>query len=86
MEGVDIANRKLYVSSENEKNGKSVEYDTLVVATGADVNLAVVKGAEEYALPFYTVEDYFELKQTLFLFDSHDSSRLEGGTMMWMEQ
>jgi len=79
VEGVDSVNNKVYLSSpsgEGEEYG-SVEYDALVIATGADVNLSAVPGASGYALPFYTVEDCFELRRTLALFDSHASSILD---------
>ena len=45
-------------------------YDALVVATGADLNLSSVPGADQFALPFYTVEQCFELQKRFNILDS----------------
>lgn len=52
------------VSLEGDE-GKSVEYDYLVVAFGSGTRLDMVEGAEEHATPFCNLEDAVDLKSYL---------------------
>jgi len=80
IEGVDVKNSMVYLSqppsfsttttTDQSRRQEGASYDALVIATGADVNLSAIPGAQSYAIPFYTVEDCFELRRTLALFKS----------------
>jgi len=79
IEGVDVENSMVYLSQppssttatkDQSRRQEGASYDALVIATGADVNLSAIPGAQSYAIPFYTVEDCFELRRTLALFKS----------------
>jgi len=82
IEGVDVENSMVYLSKQlppssstltstkERRRQEGTSYDALVIATGADINLSAIPGAESYALPFYTVEDCFELRRTLALYKS----------------
>lgn len=43
----------------------SVKYDQLVIAVGAQPRAELISGAKEFAMPFYTVEDAYELRLRL---------------------
>ena len=51
----------------NLKNGPvdSISYDQIVVAVGAQPRIDLVPGAKEHAMPFYRVEDAYELRLRL---------------------
>ena len=68
--GVDAPNRRVYVTDSRDGSVRVLEYDALIVATGAEVSLDAVEGAEGRALPFYTVEDAAELRRRLSLIDA----------------
>ena len=54
--------------SNTDKN--KIQYDSLIVATGAEVNLERIPGAASLALPFYSIENCLELRKRLTLLDS----------------
>lgn len=74
VSGVDVENNMIYTTStaDNGLKGrmKPLEYDALVIATGAEVNIQNIPGAAEFALPFYTVEECFELRRRFNLLDA----------------
>lgn len=70
VEGIDVKNKQVVVSSSLDKQTKAIEYDALVIATGAEISLDGIPGAFEFALPFYTIEQCLELKRRLALLDS----------------
>ena len=86
VKGVDAENNIVYLDSflsesatesdEHHRRIPTVEgpacikYDALVVSTGMESNLAAVPGANDLALPFYTVEDCFELRKRLTLIEN----------------
>jgi len=71
VEGIDVDGQKVVVSKSSADGDVvgTVEYDALVVATGSEVSLDAVPGASKRALPFYTVEQAWELKRRLSLID-----------------
>ncbi|CRX37669.1 NAD(P)/FAD-dependent oxidoreductase [Estrella lausannensis] len=57
------------------KEGNTYQADTLVLATGASVNFLSVKGADEYALPLYTLDDAERLRAKIIeTFEEADKS------------
>jgi len=76
IQGIDIDNDTVYIDNEAKASGSSskpsskIHYDSLIVATGADVNLKSIPGAESCALPFSTIGDCLELRKRLTLLDS----------------
>ena len=72
IQGIDVDNDTVYVENEVNSSGSTskIHYDSLIVATGADVNLESIPGAKSCALPFYTIEDCLELRKRLTLLDS----------------
>ncbi len=68
IQGIDVENDAVYI--DGKKSTTRMNYDSLIVATGADVNLDAIPGAQKYALPFYTLEDCLELRKRLTLLDS----------------
>jgi len=72
INGVDVENDVVFLDGNGESR---IDYDALVIATGMQVNLSGVKGAEECALPFYTVEDCFELRKRLSVLDKFEESQ-----------
>lgn len=69
--GIDKETNAVYIKENKGQFGtKKLKYDLLVIATGAGLNLEAVPGAPDFALPFYTLENCFELKKRLTLLDS----------------
>ena len=72
VEGIDVDTQQVIVSSNGDGDRiESIDYDALVIATGAEISLDAIPGAGEYALPFYTVDQAFELKRRLALLDKY---------------
>ena len=79
VQGIDAKDNKVYLKSnrslskiDSDSTGKEclqIPYDALVIATGMQSNLSIVPGASQFALPFYTVEDCYELRKRLTLLD-----------------
>jgi NADH:ubiquinone reductase (non-electrogenic) len=76
IQGIDIDNDTVFIDNESSKfsstrsSTSTIKYDSLIVATGADVNLERIPGAASRALPFYSIEDCLELRKRLTLLDS----------------
>jgi len=69
VEGIDANNNQVVI---NRPSGiETINYDALIIATGAEVSCDAVPGASQFALPFYTVEQCFELKRRLSLIDNY---------------
>jgi len=74
VEGIDVKNQQVVMSTLGKKNGgeiNAIDYDALVIATGGEISLDAIPGASKYALPFYTVDQCFELKRRLSLVDNY---------------
>ena len=78
VDGVDATTNTIYASSATSGDSMKMDYDALVVATGADLNLASVPGAEEHAIPFYTIEQCYELRKRFNVLDSISERRSDG--------
>jgi NADH dehydrogenase len=76
VEGIDVKNQQVVVSHSFSNNVETIDYDALVIATGAEISLDGVPGASELAQPFYTVEQCLELKRRLALLDSYLDERV----------
>ena len=72
VDGVDVTTNTLYTPT------KKMQFDAMVIATGADLNLASVPGAEEYAIPFYTIEQCYELRKRFNVLDSISENKKDG--------
>ena len=66
----DIITVTVTSSSDGDMKEKKIHYDSLIVATGSEVNLEKIPGASELALPFYSIENVLELRKRLTLLDS----------------
>ena len=74
VEGVDLDDKIVRLSS-SQSLAERLEYDKLVVACGAQPNLGVIPGADEFALAFCRVEDAYRLRTELrALSDNPDST------------
>ena len=84
VQGIDIENDKVYLTK-TEKDltsttttiSESISYNSLIVATGSRINLSSIKGASTYALPFYTVQDCYELRKQLNILDAYVQSLIQ---------
>ena len=79
VEGIDVNNQQIVISSSSSESMDTIGYDALVIATGAEISLDGIPGANEYALPFYTVEQCLELKRRLALLDSYLDEKTKSG-------
>jgi len=81
VEGIDAPNQQVVIKSAGDGNVETMDYDALIIATGAEISLDAIPGASEYALPFYTVEQALELKRRLALLDTYldDDERSKQG-------
>ena len=83
IDGIDINNNEIYLSNTNtkQKNEKLkpeiINYKSLVVATGASIDLSSIKGANEYALPFYTLQNCYDLRKQLSVLDLYIKEQIK---------
>lgn len=71
VHGVDKDKDLVYIQEIKNRDAiRTLKYDSLVIATGAGVDLDAVRGAKELALPFYTLDNCLELRKRLTLLDS----------------
>src|SRR5262252_1225666 len=59
VKSVDLAKRQVVMTD----GGSPFQYDYLVLALGAIVNFFHTPGADQYALPLYTMDDAIRLKE-----------------------
>lgn len=71
VEGIDVLTQQVVVSKLGDDGIEFIDYDALVIATGAEISLESIPGAADHALPFYTVEQALKLKRRLALLDTH---------------
>jgi NADH:ubiquinone reductase (non-electrogenic) len=75
VEGIDANNNQLVITlpsnGDTDKAVETINYDALIISTGAEISCDAVPGASEFALPFYTVDQCYELKRRLALIDNH---------------
>ena len=66
VESIDVEKRQVLTKSSTEIGKEAiVSYDRLVVACGAQPNLASVPGLKDFAIPFARVEDSYRIKTRL---------------------
>lgn len=80
VQGIDLDSDAVYLNpigsggqssdTTTTQTTNKMDYDSLIVATGADINLKAIPGAEEFALPFYTLDNCLELRKRLTLLDA----------------
>ncbi len=64
-------------SKEIRLNSKTVlKYDQAVIAVGAQPRVDVIKGAKEFSLPFYRIEDAYRLRSLLKFLKSGDKEQI----------
>ncbi len=69
VEGIDANNNQVVIT--RSSGIETINYDALIIATGAEISCDAVPGASQFALPFYTVEQCFELKRRFALIDNY---------------
>ena len=83
VQGIDIDNNKVYLtktpssvvttststSTSTSSDCINVPYNSLILATGSSIDLSSINGATKYALPFYTLNDCYQLRKELSLID-----------------
>ncbi|KAL7485334.1 hypothetical protein ACHAW6_010929 [Cyclotella cf. meneghiniana] len=79
VEGIDVKNQQVVISPTTGSTLQTIDYDALVIATGAEISLDGIPGASNFALPFYTVDQSLELKRRLALLDSYIDTRSKNG-------
>lgn len=57
-------------------NNSQISYDKLVIALGGTTPLDIVPGAEEYALPFRTLEDAYQLEEKLRVLEHSKADKI----------
>lgn len=62
--GVDTQNMTLNIKKQDDTEQK-VEYDYLVLSPGSQPRTDMISGAKENAIPFYSVENAYNLKMKL---------------------
>jgi len=56
--------------------GKTINYDKLVLAAGGKTPVDIVPGAKEYALPFRSLNDAYQLQEKLRLLEEVDPDKI----------
>jgi demethylphylloquinone reductase len=54
-----------YVLLDDADQSRTVQYDKIVLALGAEPVAGLVMGAKEHAIPFYTIEDSYRVQRAL---------------------
>jgi demethylphylloquinone reductase len=54
-----------YVVLDDADQSRTVQYDKIVLALGAEPVAGLVEGAKEHAIPFYTIEDSYRVQRAL---------------------
>ncbi len=68
VEDIDFVNKKCFIKETFEGNkalDRSLTFDQLVLSVGNQPRLSMIPGAENYAIPFYSLSDCIRLKKTL---------------------
>ena len=78
VESIDVEKRQVLTKSSTEIGKEAiVSYDRLVVACGAQPNLASVPGLKDFAIPFARVEDSYRIKTRLRSLTESDSNTVK---------
>ena len=68
---VDLEQRQVFLES-----APAVTYDRLVLALGGETPMTMAPGVADYAIPFRTVEDAFQLQERLQVLEASERDRL----------
>lgn len=69
--GIDIEAKQVHL-----REGTDLPYDRLVLAMGGETPLDKVPGAAEYALPFRTIQDAYQLEERLRFLEASDQDKI----------
>jgi len=69
--GIDLENQWVKLA-----NNSQINYDKLVIALGGTTPLDIVPGAVEYALPFRTLEDAYQLEEKLRVLEHSKADKI----------
>ncbi|MDJ0729870.1 MAG: NAD(P)/FAD-dependent oxidoreductase [Crocosphaera sp.] len=69
--GIDIENQQLQLDNHN-----SLYYDRLVLAMGGKTPLDNFSGVKDYAIPFRTLEDAYQIKERLRLLEEKEAEKI----------
>jgi demethylphylloquinone reductase len=62
---IDIANRQVQVAGSTNLSPTALNYDRLVLAMGGETPMDLVPGAAEFAIPFRSLEDAYQVQERL---------------------
>jgi NADH dehydrogenase len=68
---IDIENKQVQINA-----NRYLSYDQLVIAMGGKSPIPTVPGAQEYTLPFRTLEDAYRLKERLRLLEQSEAEKI----------
>lgn len=71
VEAIDIESRTVRL-----KDAAALDYDYLVLAMGGETPLDKVSGAAEYAIPFRTIADAYQLEERLKVLEQSDRDKI----------
>ncbi|MGI0493477.1 NAD(P)/FAD-dependent oxidoreductase [Alkalinema pantanalense CENA528] len=69
--GIQLTDRQVQLST-----GEHLTYDRLVLAMGGETPTDLVPGVQDYALPFRTLEDAYQLESQLQLLENSDRDKI----------
>ncbi len=69
--GIDVETQKVQLQS-----GETLPYDQLVLAMGGETPMDIVPGADEYAIPFRTIDDAYRLEERLRVLEASDADKI----------
>jgi NADH:ubiquinone reductase (non-electrogenic) len=71
VQGIDLDQCQVTLST-----GEPIIYDRLVLALGGETPMDMAPGIAEYALPFRTLQDAYQLKEKLRLLETSDTDKI----------
>lgn len=72
VDRIDTSNNEIQLSNGNDK----IKYDKIVLAVGAQPRVDMITGAKENALPFYRIEDAYNLQLKLRALISSEKEKI----------
>ncbi|MBD2089851.1 NAD(P)/FAD-dependent oxidoreductase [Microcoleus sp. FACHB-1515] len=71
VSSIDVEGKRVQLEA-----GTTLEFDRLVLALGGEAPLEIVPGAEEFAIPFRTLEDAYRLQERLRQLEQSDKDKI----------
>jgi NADH dehydrogenase len=71
VQGIDLDGKRVYL-----QDGLELPYDKLVLALGGETPLDKVPGAQEYAMPFRSIDDVYRLEERVRSLEASDRDRI----------